>query len=37
LDETWTRNLKLYLVTNSTNGERFEVHTRNFIDLDSMN
>jgi hypothetical protein len=30
------KDLKLYLVANSTHGERFEVHTRNFIDLDSM-
>jgi hypothetical protein len=34
-DETWTRDLHLHLVTNSTHGKEFEVQTKNFLDLDS--
>jgi hypothetical protein len=30
LDETWTRDLYLHLVTNSTHGREFKVQTRNF-------
>jgi hypothetical protein len=31
LDETWTRDLYLRLLTNSTLGKEFKVQTRNFL------
>jgi hypothetical protein len=31
LDETWTRDLYLHLVTNSTHDEEFEVQSRNLL------
>jgi hypothetical protein len=31
LDETWTGEFYLYLGTNSTHGEEFEVQSRNFL------
>jgi hypothetical protein len=31
LDETWTRDLYLHLLTNSTLGKEFKVQTRNFL------
>jgi hypothetical protein len=31
LDETWTRDLQLHLVSNSTQVKEFEVQTKNFF------
>jgi hypothetical protein len=31
LNEIWTNDFCLYLVTNSTHGKEFEVQTRNFL------
>jgi hypothetical protein len=33
LNETWTRDFYLHLVTNSTHDEEFEIQTRNFLTL----
>jgi hypothetical protein len=31
LDETWTKEFHLNLVTNSTHEEEFEIETKNFL------
>jgi hypothetical protein len=34
LNETWTKDFGLYLVTKSIDGEEFDIETRNLLTLD---